>query len=330
MYRTRLALALAVVWMILLTAQTLPAQGVRARGQIFFPNGQPLAEVTRFILSSEDSRQPPEYYFTDSKGEFSLQGLATNRWYKITVETDDQTFATTEISFLAGPQAFVSVHLRPLDRPKARSGSATVSATHLGHQPPKEAAKAYDQALQGIQKRQYVQAKRDLRHAIDLDPGFTNAYNELAVLEMGERNYGEAEKLLRRAVETDSKSIHALLNLGIDLNHLQKYSEAIRPLRETLRLEPGLVAAHLHLGIALVENDEFDEAEKELTRAAKSTGADEALVQLYLGKLYARTGDFDKSISAFNAYLEKAPGAANSIEVRALIARMRNMKPKGS
>jgi TolA-binding protein len=48
----------------------------------------------------------------------------------------------------------------------------------------------------------------------------------------------------------------------------------------------------------------------------------------HLGKLYARAGDFDKSIASFNNYLKKAPKAANANDVRALIARMQNLKAK--
>ncbi len=75
--------------------------------------------------------------------------------------------------------------------------------------------------------------------------------------------------------------------------------------------------------------DQFAEAEKELSLAVRSAHADENIVQLYLGKLYGRTGEFDKSIAAFNAYLERSPQAANAGEVRVLIARMEKLKAKG-
>ncbi len=300
----------------------LQAQGgFRIRGQVFLPSGQPVAAVTRVILMSEDPRRNPEYYFTDSKGWFYFQGLSANVWYRVVVETDEKTYATTDVSFL-GSQGSVSVHLRPLDEPKSQAHSPTVSANQLAHQPPKEALKAYEQALQAINQRQREQAKESLRRAIALDPDYVNAYNDLAVIHMGEKKYLEAEALLRRALASDPKFIHSLLNLGITLNHLQKYTDAILSLREALRLEPGLVAARLHLGIALVEIDQLKEAEQELLRASKSTGADEATTQLYIGKLYARTGEFEKSVTALNAYLLKVPNAPNAPEVRALIDRM--------
>lgn len=61
---------------------------------------------------------------------------------------------------------------------------------------------------------------------------------------------------------------------------------------------------------------------------SKSRRADKSIVQLYRGKLYARTGDFDKSIAAFNAYLDSAPQSAQADDVRALIARMEQLKAK--
>ncbi len=301
----------------------LQAQGgFRLRGQVFLPTGQPLAAVTRIILVSEDARRNPEYHFTDSKGWFYFQGLSANVWYRVVVETDEKTYATTEVSFL-GSQGSVSVHLRPLDQPKVQARPPIVSANRLRHQPPKEAVKAYEQALQAINQHQREQAKESLHRALALDPDYVNAYNDLAVIHMGEKNYAEAESLLRRALEADPKSVHALLNLGITLNHAQKYSDAVAPLREALRLEPGLVKAHQHLGLALVETDQFAEAEQELTRATKSPEGNEPLTHLYLGKLYARTGDFEKSVAEFNVYLQKAPNALNAAEVRALIDRMK-------
>ena len=121
----------------------------------------------------------------------------------------------------------------------------------------------------------------------------------------------------------DPKSILVLLNLGITLNHLEKYTDAIIPLREALRLEPGLVTAHVHLGVAFVETDKFDGAEPELERGVKAGGDDEIVAQLYLGKLYARTGKYDKAVAAFEIYLQKAPNAPNADEVRELIKRLR-------
>lgn len=314
--------AAVFVCCLLFAAEPLRAQGVRVRGQIFLPNGQPIGAVTRFLLGSEDSRRDVEIYFTDSQGRFHLQGLAANRWYKITLETDGETYASTTESFLAQSQGYVPIHLRPLQPPKRPPGPPIVSATQLAHQPPKAARKAYEEALRAIEKRASAEALEKLRRAIGIDPAYVNAYNELAVLLMAEKKYGEAESLLRRALETDPKAAHPLLNLGATLNYLERYAEAIEPLRKVLQLRPQWLAAKVYLGIALLETDQIAEAELYLVRGTNADAREQALAHLYLGKLYAQKGEVDKAAAAWKTYLEKDPSSPNATRVRGLLTQL--------
>jgi tetratricopeptide (TPR) repeat protein len=71
-----------------------------------------------------------------------------------------------------------------------------------------------------------------------------------------------------------------------------------------------------------VETGQYKEAEPLLLRVVKTSGAEEILGQMYLGQLYARTGQYEKSIAAFELYLQKAPNAANAAEVRSLIEKL--------
>ncbi len=313
---------------LLLAGQIAQAQGIRVRGQIFLPNGQPIGAVTRILLNSEDPRRETEIHFSDSQGRFHLQGLAANRWYKITVETDGETYATTEEPFLAAGTTYVPVHLRRLSEPKPNPALPSVSVKELSHQPPREARKAYEQALAAIEQRQFELAKQRLRHAIEVDPSYVNPYNELGVLAMGEKNYGEAESLLRRALEKDPVALHPLLNLGITLNHLARYKEAIEPLRSALKLRPQWLSPQAYLGIALLETDQLAEAEPYLQRATRAEGREQALAYLYLGKLYAQRGEADKAIAAWQSYLEKDPESPNATRVRSLLEQLRHPTQK--
>ncbi len=322
----RWALALAVAISFAgLTAPRASAQ-VDVRGQILFPDGSTPNEVIRFYLTSDDGRVN-EYRYSDSNGRFILERLSNRVSYTITVDSDGSTYGSTRYSFMPAYEQVVRLTLNPLPRKPGAPPSATVSAAS-GYKPVPRAASFYDRGMKEIEKKHYDAAEGLLRKASEADPKYLAPLNDLGVLLMQKKNYAEAEKAFQQALVADPKSVHALLNLGITRIHLAKYEGAADPLREALRLEPGLVAAHQNLGAALVETDQFDEAQSELLRAAKSPDADQAMVQLYLGKLYARTGDFDKSIASFNNYLEKAPKAANVNEVRALIARMQDLKAK--
>lgn len=304
---------------LLMLASSAAAQ-VNIRGQLLLPNGGLPSEPVRFRLTSEDARID-ELRYTDSNGRFILERISDRVYYTVFVEGDGSLFGDTTYSFLPTVNGVVRVTLNPARRKPAASGFSISAAS--GYKPLPRAADLHSKAMSELKKNRLGPAEELLRQAVEADPKFAGAFNDLGALLMQQGKYAEAEKTLSQALQADPKSIYALLNLGITLNHLGKFSEAIETLREALRLEPHLVTAHLHLGIALVETDQFQEAGAELTRALKSPGEHIALGQLYLGKLYARTGDFQKAIEALNLYLEKAPTASNANEIRALIERLK-------
>lgn len=320
----RFARALAFASVFVLATPLLAEAQVRARGQIFLPNGQAIGGVTWIILSSEDARRPPDHYFTDSQGRFHLQGLSLNQWYTITVESDGQSYATTVERFLAGTGTgnYVPIHLRPLERVSEPRQPPTVSARQLSHQPSGEALDLYLQAMRAIEHKKPEQAAKRLRRAVELDPGYVDAYNELAVLAMGEKKYQEAESFLRRALAKDPEAPHPLLNLGITLDYLGRYADAVEPLQKLLQLRPQWLAPHAYLGIALLETDQAAEAEPHLQQATRADLREQALAYLYLGKLYAQTGERDQAVAAWTSYLEKDPDSPNATRVRALLAEL--------
>jgi tetratricopeptide (TPR) repeat protein len=315
---------LCVIGSVWLVTPRAVAQ-VDVRGQMILPNGDFPSATIRFYLTSDDGRVN-EIRYTDSNGRFILERLSNRISFTISVDSDGARYGDSRYSFTPAYEQVVRMTLRPLSV-KVITSTPTVSAAS-GYKPDPKALALYERALKEVQKKHKDAGERLLREAIAADPKYSAPLNDLGVLLMAKRNYQEAEQVLRQALEADPKSLHALLNLGITLNRSGRYADAIAPLREAVRLEPGLVAAHEHLGIALVETDQFTEAARELNGAAKSPHADKNMVQLYLGKLYARTGDFDKSIAAFNTFLENDPESAQASEVRALIARMQDLKAK--
>ncbi len=315
--------AILLVVLGCLAGAALQAQG-SFRGRIFLPNGEPLAVTTRIIVSSEDPRQPADYQFTDSKGWFFLQGIRANIRYSITVESDDQTFATTTDWFIAGRSSFIAIYLLPREEARSVPNSPDVSSKQLQHKPLPKARRAYEQALQALSEQKIELARSKLRQALEIDPAYVNACNELGVLEMEEKRYSEAESLLRQALRHDPNAAHPLMNLGITLNHLGRHREAIEPLRKTLQLRPQWVTPKVYLGIALLETNELSEAETLLLRGTRTTGLEEALAFLYLGKLYVLKEDRDKAIAAWQSYLERDPDSLNAARVRDLLARLRS------
>ncbi len=309
----------ALIFGLMSLATSARAQTVR--GQILYPDGDVPKENSRFFVSSGDGHINKDIRFTDSNGRFILERLSGMVSYTITIESDGTNYDKTIFSFMPSFETAPRITLRPLTR-KVVTSTPTVSAAS-GYKPDPKAAELHEAALREIQKQKYDAAEKLLHQAIAKDPKFPAPLVDLGALYMQAGKYPEAEKSLRQALEADPKSTLALLNLGITLNRMKQFPAAAVPLREALRLQPGLVAAQLHLGIALVETDQLDEAGKYLTRVAKSGGDEETMAQLFLGKLYARTGEFDKGIASLETYLQKSPNASNAGEVRGLIGRMK-------
>jgi tetratricopeptide (TPR) repeat protein len=305
------------------------AQGARASGQIFLPNGEPIAAVTRFVLTSEDPRRDPEIHYTDSQGRFHLQGLSANRWYTVSVDSDKQNFAATAETFLAGARTHVVVNLRALEISPLPPTEGSVSVPSLQRRPLREAQRAYDRGAEALRKNQLQRARAEFQRAIQIDPHFVAAYNDLAVLAIGERKYAEAEKWLVQAREKDADALHVLLNLGIALNYQKRFAEAIPPLRRALQLRPNWPAPAVYLGIALLETDMLAEAEPMLRRGTHhAERREEALAYLYLGKLYAQRGENDRALVAWEVYLEKDPNSVNAAQVRQFMEQLRRIKPQ--
>jgi Tfp pilus assembly protein PilF len=296
------------------------AAAVDIRGHVFLPDGNPPTNPIRFELRSGDGSRN-SYEYTDSNGRFILPRLSDRITYTLAFTGDDSTFGDTIYLLRPDVDSTPRVTLNPPPRKKTAPGM-TISAGS-GYKPDPKAASLYDRAMKEIENRQFQAAEPLLRGTVQADPKYAMGWNALGALLMQEKKYTEAEKPLRQALELNPKFITALVNLGVTLNHLGKYAGSVAPLREALRLQPDITAAHEHLGIALVETDQFAEAEQELKKALDTPGADEVVIQLYFGKLYARTGDFPKSIEAFSKYLEKVPNAGNADEVRGLIDRMK-------
>ncbi|GBC78083.1 Lipopolysaccharide assembly protein B [bacterium HR08] len=293
---------------------------VSMRGQVFLPSGDPIHEVIRLTLKGDDPRRDVEFIFTDGQGRFILQGLTPLRTYTLTIDGDGRRYATTTVTFIAQPRGYVPVNLLPLEAREAPPRPGVVSVSHLKRDT--EAVKLYREALEEIERGKLASAEEKLRKAIKRDAEFVEAYNELAVLQMGKKAYAEAERWLRRALEKDPEALHPLLNLGICLNYLGRHRDALAPLRRVLEHDPAWVTAHVHLGIALLESDLLEEAEPHLLRGTQAEGLERALAYLYLGKLYAQTGHIPKAVEAWKTYLEMDPNSPNAERIRALLVQL--------
>ena len=109
--------------------------------------------------------------------------------------------------------------------------------------------------------------------AVQLDPAFMKAYDQLGLCHAGLNQTDEAIHAYTEAIRLNqrqpSHSPWPSMNLGTLLLRLESLDEAESHLRESVSIEPRFPTAHLRLGQVLEKKELLDEATAELNEAAR-------------------------------------------------------------
>jgi Tfp pilus assembly protein PilF len=312
----------SMLLVLILCGMVAAQQRVNVRGVVYSPSGAAVQMNVRILLSGEDGQRPQEYIFTDSKGGFVIYGVTPGSNFTLVVETDGKNWATTtENVWMLGTRPFVTIHLRPLETPRA-NGSA-VSLAEMNQNVPRGARKEYENAVEQLAAGDVARARKGFERAIELFPDFVEARSELAVILMREGELTSAEALLRRAIEIDAGAVRPQLNLGLCLYRQQRYSDALPYLERGVQLQPVNANGHLVFGITLVMAGDDARAEPVLRKAYEQGGKGYAKSQLYLSRLYARQKKYDRAAEALEIYLRDIPDDPNAEALRATLVKLR-------
>jgi tetratricopeptide (TPR) repeat protein len=162
---------------------------------------------------------------------------------------------------------------------------------------------------------QYKAAVARLRKALDLDPMFMKAYDNLGLSYEGLGQYDDAIRVYQQAVvlnrQQNPPSPWPPLNLGTLLVKLGRRPEAESCLQESLRYDPRFPKAHYQLGLLLEKQNKDEEAIRELTLA---TDNDPTYPEPYyvLGRMYERRGEKEKAEAAWAAFRKLKRGNDNA------------------
>jgi Flp pilus assembly protein TadD len=123
----------------------------------------------------------------------------------------------------------------PASRPQA--GGVT-SVHQLEHKIPKDAREAFQRGTKLSKEGDREKAIEELKRAIDLDPRFSEAYNNLGVQYYLLNRPQEAQPLIQRAVELDPASFHGFANLAAVHISLGNFDAAKAFAKRSLALSP--------------------------------------------------------------------------------------------
>jgi Flp pilus assembly protein TadD len=154
---------------------------------------------------------------------------------------------------------------------------------------------------------------------------------------MGIGELAKAEQVLRAALTEPTKDTSANatttidnsaqvalhFKLGVLLNRQDRFDEAAAELKKAVTINDTAANAHLLLGATLLQLNRLDDAEKSLLRAYEVAGPGAGTAQMFLGQLYLMQQKPAAALKAFEQYLKDIPTAANAVQIKAEIEKLR-------
>lgn len=202
----------------------------------------------------------------------------------------------------------------------------TVSVRQLQHRVPGNAAKEWDRAEKARTKGDVSTAVGHLRKAIENDPEFLAARNNLGAMLIAAGQPDEAIAQLKECLELDPHAPLPYANLAVALMMKEDFDGAEAIARRGLDLDRTGTRIRMILGLVLVMQDKFtDEALNSLLRAGKDfpQGA------LLSARVYAARGERDEAEAAIKGYLKSGDAAGEPL-ARQWLAALRSMERTAS
>lgn len=145
-------------------------------------------------------------------------------------------------------------------------------------------------------------AEKEYQRAIQLNPGYADAYRLYAILLMEARRDDEAFAKIGRALEIDPTSVVHNATLGFLYYWARRYDQALEQLQKTIDMEPGHWMAHFWLAQVYTQKGMHTEALSEAQKAFDLSGDSGNL--WVRGYVYAMAGRHGEARQQINELLE--------------------------
>lgn len=214
----------------------------------------------------------------------------------------------------------------------------TLSAS--AYKAPKDAIKAYEKGVEAARKGKLADAQKYFGKAVEIYPAYTNAWFQLGTVLQKEQQKDAAQTAFMQATTTDSRFLPPYLSLAIMAFDVENWKDVLSFTDHIVDLDPlhhapGYVLdldssdyaeAYFYNAIANYRLKRFEEAEKSGLKAEHiDLFTHFPQVHLLLAEIFARKNNYDMAVIETRTYLELAPHAKNTEEVRERLAKLEKL-----
>jgi cytochrome c-type biogenesis protein CcmH/NrfG len=336
-------------------------------GRVVMDDGNPPSE--RVAIERVCGGNTRREGYTDSQGRFSIQ-LGDNREVFQDASTSSLGFGGSMDESLRGPDSrsvtgamsgvtenelmgcdlraalsgYRSSHVplagrRQFDNPDvgilvlfspSRQQGTLVSVLSL--KAPREARRFFDQGRKAVSRQKWSEAESRFQQAVGQYPKYAEAWFEMGAMYQRQGKQDEARKAYLRAVELDANFVKPLFHLAELSAYDSKWVETARYSRRVLELDPvSFPRVYFLDAVANFNLGDLDKAEKSARRAQMFTPAHQnPRVALLLGSVLMQKHDYKGAVEGFKAYLQHAPDAPDSGEVKAQLQELQKQMGRGT
>jgi TolA-binding protein len=224
---------------------------------------------------------------------------------------------------------------RPLDDPnigtillhKDNMGETgtTVSASSLGA--PKDARKAYEHGMQAVKKNKLEDASKEFEKAVELYPGYAEAWFELGRIQVGRGQQETARQSFNSAIKGDPKFVGPYVQLALLSMQTKNWPELADVTDRGMRLDSfDYPQLFLFNSVANYNLHKFELAERSIKQAIRlDTQHRFPEIPHLNGLLMLLHKDYDNAAEQFRSYLKMAPNADDAGSVREQLRRIERL-----
>lgn len=295
------------------------------QGQVSLPEG---GEAGQTIVTLVSQGGVPRQTYTTEQGRFEFQEIPEGEYVLSAKSLTDPKLSAdgveADTALTATGSLTVNLVLRrDVSARNAPKKAEAVSVAEVEQKVPKQAQRAFKEALKHREEGRPDKAVEGLTRAVEIFPEYFQALAERGDLRVVGGRLAEASEDFARALKVNPRYGPALRGAGYCKLERREFEEAARLLEQATTAQPLDANAYLLLGIAYLELDRRELAEGALVKALSFDTRRELRAHIHLGNLYARAGRYREAADELRKYLAANPADPDAAALTEVEARWR-------